>query len=289
MNRVREIVGCEYKECKEYTGRGVGVAILDTGIFMHEDIRERVTAFCDVINGREIPYDDNGHGTHISGIVGGDGRSSGGKYRGIAPGCNLIGVKMLDKKGNGIVSNLVNAVNWVLDNGMKHKISVVNISIGMFPKVGSRDRNIIIESVERLWDAGLVVVAAAGNNGPNPGTITYPGISRKVITVGSITEKSVQKVFSGRGPTPFCIMKPEVIAPGMQIMSCKNTAGAYVSKSGTSMATPVVSGAVCCLLEKYPNLSPAEIKMKIHDSAKDLGHPKNVQGWGQLWMPDLIK
>ncbi|MCI8373378.1 MAG: S8 family peptidase [Lachnospiraceae bacterium] len=289
MNRVRDIVGCEEEECRKYTGRRVGVAILDTGIFIHEDIKDRVTAFCDVVNGEEMPYDDNGHGTHISGIIGGSGSASSGQYRGIAPGCSFIGVKILDRKGNGVVGNLVSGVEWVLQNRYRYDIAVVNISIGMFPKVGSRDRNTIIESAERLWDAGLVVVAAAGNNGPGPGTITYPGISRKVITVGTIQEKSVQRSYSGRGPTPFCIMKPEVIAPGLHIMSCKNAPAGYVPKSGTSMATPVVSGAICCLLEKYPYLSPVEVKMKIHDTARDLGLAKNVQGWGQLWMPELLK
>lgn len=289
MNRVRAVVGCDYEKCRRYTGRNVGIAILDTGIFLHEDIKDRVKAFFDVINQEKCPYDDNGHGTHISGIIGGSGKASGGKYCGIAPECQLIGVKILDKKGNGTVEGLVKGTGWVLEQKEKYHIDVANISIGMFPKVGSEDRNTIIECVEKLWDNGIVVVAAAGNNGPRPGTVTYPGISRKVITVGTVREKGNQKHFSGRGPTPFCIMKPEVIAPGFEIMSCKNTASGYVTKSGTSMATPVVSGAICKLLEKYPYLSPLQIKMKLHDTVRDLGLEKNVQGWGQLWIPDLLQ
>ncbi len=288
MNRVREIVGCDDIRCRKYTGKNVGIAILDTGIFLHEDLKERVIAFYDVINEEINPYDDNGHGTHIAGIVGGNGISSAGRYCGIAPHVKFIGVKILDKKGNGTVEGLIKGTKWVLEYKEKYKIKVANISIGMFPKVGSDDRNAIIESVERLWDHGITVVTAAGNNGPKPGSVTYPGISRKVITVGTIQEKHTQKHFSGRGPTPFCIMKPEVIAPGYGIVSCKNDSLGYVSKSGTSMATPVVSGAVCRLLEKYPNLTPVQVKMRLYDTVKDLGMEKNVQGWGQLWIPDLL-
>lgn len=288
MNRVRNIVGCDDINCIQYTGKNVGIAIFDTGIFLHEDIRDRIIGFYDVINQQKMPYDDNGHGTHVAGIIGGSGKESHGQYRGVACGVHYIGIKILDYRGNGSVEGLVKGTDWVLENKENYQINVANISIGMFPEVGSDDRNTIIESVERLWDAGIVVVAAAGNNGPMPGTVTYPGISRKVITVGTVQEKRVQRHFSGRGPTPFCIMKPEIIAPGFQITSCKNATTGYTVKSGTSMATPVVSGAVCRLVEKYPGLTPVQVKMKLHDTVRDLGYSKNEQGWGQLWIPDLL-
>lgn len=289
MNRVRELIGLGRLEERIYTGRNIGVVILDTGIYPHEDIRRRIIAFFDVVGGRRQAYDDNGHGTHVAGIVGGDGSASNGRYAGVARECQLIGVKILDKRGNGTVENLLKGIDWILSVRKKYHIAIVNISIGMFSKVGVKERNLLIEGVEKLWDAGLVVVAAAGNNGPEPGTITYPGISRKVITVGTVSEKQTQKLYSGRGPTPFCVMKPEVIAPGSQIFSCRNALLGYVSKSGTSMATPVVSGAVACLLQKYPELSPVEVKMRLHDSVRDLGLDKNVQGWGELWMPELLR
>lgn len=289
MNRVREQIGCDCAEYEGYRGKGVGVAVLDTGIYPHEDIRSRIIAFHDVLEGQTETYDDNGHGTHVAGIIGGDGRSLKGRFTGIASECNLIGVKILDRRGNGAIENLVKGIEWVLSNQKFYNILVANISIGMFPKVGAQEKNALIQSVEQLWDEGIVVVAAAGNNGPRPGTITYPGISRKIITVGTVQEKQNQKLFSGRGPTPFCVMKPEIIAPGFRIMSCRNDNNSYVSKSGTSMATPVVSGAVACLLEKYPFLTPVEVKMRLYDSAKDLGYPKHVQGWGQLWMPDFMR
>lgn len=288
MNKVRTIVGRDAAACARFSGRGVGVAVMDSGIYLHTDLADRVCAFFDVLNERQEPYDDNGHGTHIAGIIGGDGRDSKGQYCGMAPGCHIIGVKILDAKGNGSIPNLIKGTQWVLENKIKYGIRIVNISIGMFPRVGAQLKNEIIQSVEQLWDEGIVVVAAAGNNGPRPGTITYPGISRKVITVGTIQEMQVQKSYSGRGPTPFCIMKPEVIAPGFQVISCRNEKQGYCKKSGTSMATPVVAGAICCLLEKEPYLTPAQVKMRLHDTSVDLGYPKNVQGWGRLWMPGLL-
>lgn len=288
MDRVRKLVGCD--EVYKYTGRDVGIAVMDTGIFPHDDIKARITHFYDVFNQRETrPYDDNGHGTHICGIIGGDGSCSAGKFCGIAPKSRLIGVKILDAKGNGSIDNLVKGTEWIMNNHKRCNISIVNISVGMFPRTGAEDKNRLIESVERLWDEGLVVVTAAGNNGPGNGTITYPGISRKVITVGTVREKKNQRHFSGRGPTPFCIMKPEIIAPGLHIYACNNSTKEYVPKSGTSMATPVVSGAISLLLEKYPHLEPVQVKMKIRQAARDLGLGKNEQGWGFLWIPDLLK
>lgn len=288
MDRVREIAGCVGTESERYTGRNVGVAVLDTGIYPHEDIQDRIAGFYDVLNNKTNCYDDNGHGTHICGIIGSDGHSVNGRYRGIAPGCHFVGVKVLDARGNGSIDNLNHGIDWVLEKKKEFRIRVVNISVGMFPKVSTWERNRLIQSVEQLWDEGIVVVAAAGNNGPRPGSITYPGISRKIITVGTVQEQQAQRHFSGRGPTPFCVMKPEIIAPGLNIMSCKNTPRGYVPKSGTSMATPIVAGAVCTLLEKYPEFSPVQVKMRLHDTAKDIGYPKNIQGWGQIWIEKLL-
>lgn len=288
MNRVRSSIGCEERSCLRYTGRNVGVAIMDTGIFIHGDLKSRVVAFFDTINGRTYPYDDNGHGTHVTGIVAGSGQCSNGKYRGIAPGCHVVGVRILDQRGNGSIGHLLKGVDWVLQNQKRFGIRIVNISVGMFPQVEVKERNALIQGVESLWDEGIVVVAAAGNNGPNPGTITYPGISRKIITVGTVSEQYAKKQYSGRGPTPFCVMKPEIIAPGLQIISCKNAETGYTMKSGTSMATPVVTGAIGCLLEKRSYMTPMEVKLKLHDSAVSLGLSKNIQGWGKLDLPNLL-
>ncbi len=139
----------------------------------------------------------------------------------------------------------------------------------------------------------MVVVVAAGNHGPAPGTVTTPGISRKVITVGcSDDDREVEVMgsrmvdYSGRGPTNACVCKPDLVAPGCGIISCCNEPGRYFIKSGTSMSTPLVSGAIALLLEKYPSMSNKDVKLRIRERAVDLGLPHNQQGWGKLDVKD---
>lgn len=154
-----------------------------------------------------------------------------------------------------------------------------------------------MRGVEELWDAGLVVVVSAGNYGPGPGTVAVPGSSRKVITVGAVdiagrTEGPGRTKwdYSGRGPTEDCIMKPDVVAPGTFITSCSadyryRFRKPYTVKSGTSMATPVVSGAIACLLSKYPDMSNVEVKLKLRASCVP---SEQTQGWGMLQVGRLL-
>lgn len=269
-------------EQADYTGRGVGVAILDTGIYPHIDFGKRILAFYDFLSYRRLPYDDNGHGTHVAGLLGGDGAASGGKYKGAAPGCGLIALKVLDRFGNGSREDVLRAISWLLANWETYRIRVVNISVGTTYGKG-KGHDALLEGVERLWDEGLVVVAAAGNQGPRPGSITAPGNCRKIITVGSDDMLEGRGAVSGRGPTAECVCKPDVVAPGHRRISCiPGTAGSYGVKSGTSMSTPQVSGTIACALEKNPGLTNREIKMMLKESAEDLGRPKNQQGWGRF-------
>ena len=150
--------------------------------------------------------------------------------------------------------------------------------------------------VDRLWDEGLVVVTAAGNFGPRSGTVTIPGISKKVITGGASDDGNqngrygtVGTNYSGRGPTSECVCKPDLVAPGSGIISCCNEPGKYFSKSGTSMSTPLVSGAIALLLEKYPDMSNKDVKLRIRERALDLGLPHNQQGWGKLDVGRLLE
>ena len=214
-----------------YTGKHVGVCVLDTGIFPHIDFTGRILAFQDFIGHRIRPYDDNSHGTHVCGIIGGDGRASEGRIRGIAPGCSLIVLKVLDRTGNGRKEDVLQAFRWILENKRYYGIRVVNISVGTTCR-RAEDHRVLIAGVEQLWDAGLVVVAAAGNQGP------------------------------------------KACAPGAD--------NGYGVKSGTSMSTPLVAGAAALMLEKNPELTNVQIKMKLKESARDMGLPKNQQGWGEL-------
>ncbi|MBS6196570.1 MAG: S8 family peptidase [Clostridiales bacterium] len=273
---------------RKLTGKGIGVAILDTGIYPHIDFDKRISAFGDFLNGRKKPYDDNGHGTHVAGIVGGSGKASEGRYKGIAPGCRIISLKILDKRGNGRMQDVLKALQWVRENKKRYGIRIVNISIGTVGS-GNKNSDLLVKAVEELWDEGLVVVTAAGNMGPEPGSITAPGISRKVITVGSSDLLDASGGISGTGPTKECICKPDIVTPGAGVISCApGVKSGYTVKSGTSMSTPKVSGAIALMLEKDPLLSNVEIKMLLKEAAVDRGYQRNQQGWGELDMDRFL-
>ena len=184
MNRVKELIHCQDAFTMGLTGKGVGVAVMDTGIFPHMDFYRGILGFADMVNRRPGPYDDCGHGSNICGIIGGSGVASDGRYQGMAPGCNLVAVKVLDKKGNGYASDVLTGLAWILERKDALGIRIVNISVGSGGKKGMTENSALVRGVNEAWDAGLVVVGAAGNNGPKRMSITTPGISRKVFTVG---------------------------------------------------------------------------------------------------------
>ncbi len=289
MNKARELIRCAEPLQSGLTGCGVGVAVLDTGIFPHEDFGRRIAAFFDVLHQRTEPYDNNGHGTHISAIIGGSGSASGGRYMGIAPGCHIISVKVLDARGGGFASDVLTGLKWIRAHRQEFGIRIVNISVGSYSRKNMSENSALVRGVDAAWDDGMVVVVAAGNNGPGRMTVTTPGISRKVITVGcSDDHKEVNVMgsrmvdYSGRGPTGACICKPEIIAPGAGIISCANDPGRYAVKSGTSMSTPIVAGAIALLLEKHPEMTNRDVKLRLRERAVDMGLPRNQQGWGML-------
>ncbi len=265
----------------KYRGRGVTIAFLDTGICNIYDFRNRILYFGDLVNGRKAPYDDNGHGCHVAGISSGNG-----KYKGIAPESDIVMLKTLNEEGKGNAADVLKGIKWIEENYRKYNIRVVNMSIGAG---GETKNDPLVAAVERLWELGMVVVTAAGNNGPRPCTISSPGTSRKVITVGASDEENDKSgSFSGRGPTREHIIKPDILAPGNNIYSCQCN-GKYKGLSGTSMSTPIVSGAAALLLEKYPRMSPDDVKYMLKLSATKLGYPANRQGWGLLNIKKLLE
>ena len=274
---------------RKYTGKGIGVCILDTGIYEHIDFTGRIWTFYDFLDFKRRPYDDNGHGTHVAGLVAGDGTASMGKYRGAAPGCGIIALKVLDRYGNGSQDDVLRALRWIREYRQQYRIRVVNISVGTTCN-SKRNHARLLESVEQLWDEGVVVVTAAGNQGPRPGSITAPGSSKKVITVGSCDLLEGRSAISGRGPTAECVCKPDIVAPGNKIMSCvPGKPYSYGVKSGTSMSTPLVTGAIACALEKNPALTNTDIKTMLMNSADDMGLPQNLQGWGKFNRRKFLK
>lgn len=264
----------------------IGVALLDTGVAPHLDFGSRIIGFKDILSSRINTYDNNGHGTHVAGIIGGSGVASQGRHRGVNPECNIIPIKVLDYKGNGKIDNVVKGIDYIMKNRALCNIKVVNISIGTVNHKDDKENNILLSAVEDMWDSGLVVVVAAGNNGPGNGTISIPGVNRKVITVGMLQDGD--EYYSGRGPTQSCIIKPDVLAEGRDIISCSNYKNGYTKKSGTSMATPRVTGAISLLVQRHPEITNKEVKIRLRDSCDDVGLDKNRQGWGRLNISKLL-
>ncbi len=315
--------GARSRPPRHLTGKGIGVALLDSGIYPHPDLREQIAVFVDLTSPRRSAYDPNGHGTHVAGILAGNGAMSGGQIRGIAPGVSLAVIKVLDENGNGKLSHMLQGIQWILKHQTQYGIRIVNISAGAKIRAGRRtdgkkgarravlregfrkgeedirEEKLLMDAVDRLWDAGLVVCIAAGNEGGDVSTITTPGINRRAITVGSCDGEAMRDVrgsvlpqYSGRGPTETCICKPEIVAPGTNIIAANAMRSAndkpYTVKSGTSMSTPIVSGAIALLLEAHPELENWEVKLRLRQTARDLGMETNHQGWGALCIEALL-
>lgn len=268
MDRVKKRIRyhCSDTLHGKYEGRNVCVAVLDTGIALHPDFSGRIAGFKDCVYGKRLPYDDNGHGTHVTGILAGDGRMSGGRLAGMAPKAKIVSVKVLDEKGQGDIRQILEGIRWVKQNKKRFGIQIVNLSVGAKAGIDKKKEEWLVEAVEQLWDQGVIVVVSAGNYGPGKGTIAIPGNSRKVITAGAVGAAG-DKNCSGQGPTETCVVKPDVSAPGFHIVSCshrfKNRKNYYTEKSGSSMATPVISGAAALLLSKYPGMGNVEVKLRF--------------------------
>ncbi len=296
MDRVKKLIHAEEEEVFPYTGSGVTVAILDTGIAMHPDFADRVIGFRDFVGTSRMPYDDCGHGTHVAECLCGNGACSGGLYAGVAPGCRILSGKVLDDKGDGTISNMAAGIEWVLDCRELYQIKILNISVSMGETDHVRMMQYLVSCLEKVWDAGIFVVVAAGNKGPAAGSISPLGASRKVVTVGCHDGNSFHgrqnscESYSGRGPTCAELKKPDIVAPGTDIMSCsagfrqtvRGCRDAYIVKNGTSMSTPLVAGAAALCLQKYPEYSNEQLKRRILWSASDLGESWSKQGWGML-------
>lgn len=250
---------------------------------------EKVERANDFVTDRQLPYDDNGHGTFVAGLVGGNGTMSGHKYCGFAPRCNIIAIKALDKNGQSTSVEMLQAMQWVYDNKNLYNIDVVCMSFGAVP---TSKNDPLMKGAEQLWNSGIIVVAAGGNSGPEKQTIKSPGASRKIITVGSLDDarneyeqfnKEKFKIadFSSRGPA-FEFYKPDLIVSGVNLVSCGLTSD-YTQMSGTSVSAPIVAGICALLLEKYnKQITPNQVKSLLRNFCTPLVKDRNAEGFGYL-------
>jgi len=274
------------------TGQGVRVAVLDTGIdYTHPDLGGCLGPTCKVIGGYDLvnndndPMDDNGHGTHVAGIV-----AANGTLKGVAPGASLMAFKALDDRGSGwnstIIAGLERAAdpdsNPTTDDGAQ----VINLSLG---GAGTPDGP-MSQAVDHAVEQGIVVVAAAGNSGPTPEMVGSPGVARKALTVAASDKYDYLADFSSRGPVPGYpdLIKPDLTAPGVSITSTVPYYGnlgspsRYRNLDGTSMAAPHVAGSAALLKQLYPTWTPEVIKASLINTAKDLGRDMFEQGTGRV-------
>lgn len=278
----------------ELKGENIAVAVIDTGIRSHLDFvcpTNRIICFKDFVNNKSFPYDDNGHGTFISSVLGGNGLISGRKYEGIAPKVNLVVLKALDERGETGAFTILEAMQWVFDNKEKYNIKVICMSFGSNP-LGNSDP--LKLGAETLWDNGIIVVAAAGNSGPEKSSIKSPGISSKIVTVGALDDgrtpngkfdKKLFKVadFSSRGPA-FRFYKPDLITSGVNLIGASNNINEnYTIMSGTSVATPIVAGVCALLCQKYSNITPSQIKSILLNNTIPITRDRNKEGYGYLY------
>ncbi len=281
-----------------YKGKNITVAVIDTGVAPHQDLirpNNRIVGFKDFINNKDSPYDDNGHGTHVAGIIAGNGYSSRGKYTGIAPEANILAIKALDNEGSGNTSNIISAISYIVNTRDTYGTKIINLSIGS-PANSSCRNDPLCRAVVEAMNKGMVVVAAAGNSGPGTSTILSPGINPNVITVGASNDNRTIDIaddtiasFSSRGPTIEGVPKPDLVAPGVNINSLSNLKlDGYRSSSGTSMAAPFISGTVALMLEKNKSLSSKEIRKKLMDSCISLNNNRESQGAGLVNLEKLL-
>lgn len=263
-----------------FTGQGQTVAVIDSGIFPHADLRDQVVGWVDLHSGKAKMSDVRGHGTHVAGIVAGNGKKSEGKVQGVAPDAKLVGVRI------ETMEEAIAGVDWVVAHKDEFHIGVINISLGETPTLPA-SQDPWCQAVQRAVEAGLTVVVAAGNEGKQgPQSISTPGIAPNAITVGGVDDHGTPDPSddtlyrrSSQGPTAFDhLVKPDVMAPAVSIYSTRSPGSQmddpafphhgsdYVAMMGTSMATPAVAGLVALLKQARPDLSPADLKAILMQS-----------------------
>lgn len=293
MDFSRPTIGADIAKTAGWTGAGIGVAVIDSGVSDPPDLVKRLVyseTFVGTTAGEKY-----GHGTHVAGTIAGIGKDSAGKYLGVAPSANIVNLRVLGDNGTGTDSGVIAAIQRAIALKSTYNIRVINLSLGR-PVRQSYLLDPLCQAVEAAWKAGIVVVVAAGNEGRNNSqgtngyaTIGAPGNSPYVITVGAMKSGNTPSKaddyvasYSSKGPTLFDhIAKPDLVAPGNRVVSvstkgtsymettypANRVGAAYFRLSGTSMAAPMVSGAVALMLQKDPTLTPDQVKARLMKTA----------------------
>ncbi|GLZ77890.1 serine protease [Actinorhabdospora filicis] len=256
-----------------YTGKGVTVAVLDSGYDpTHPDLAGHVTAAKDFTGTSPEAIDGHGHGTHVASTVAGSGAASGGKYKGVAPDAKLLIAKVCSNAGECADSDIIAGLQWAAENGA----SVVNLSLGGNPTDGTDPLSTAVNEITER--TGMLVVVASGNFGCRE-CVGNPGSADKALTVGSVTKQDTLSDFSSQGPrVGDGALKPDLAAPGTAITAAraKGTAmgtpvgDGYTTADGTSMASPHVAGAAALLKQVHPDWTAARLKAALMSSAKGL-------------------
>jgi serine protease AprX len=326
-----KVVGADQVWAKGNLGQGVTVATLDTGIdptFLSLRVApgvwdDRYLAYYDAMNNKtyesprliKSPRDPNGHGTHVAGIIGNSDKE-GGHYVGIAPGVNFVSVRVLDETGMGTYADVLRGLNWVVEHKDEYNIRVLNMSMYATP-VAPYWVDPYNLAVMAAWKAGIVVIASAGNDGPEPMSIGVPANTPYIVTVGAFTDNYTPTdfgddyipEFSAAGPTLDAFVKPDVIAPGAHMSSLMRGSsylaqqypgnrihGTYFKMSGTSMSAATVSGIVALMLHAKPNLTPDQVKYRLSMTARpqfseatgEMAYSIWQQGAGRVWAPEAV-
>jgi serine protease AprX len=285
-------------------GTGLGVAIVDSGVNPNGDLFTSLGANRQIADVRfnsdynQSTSDGYGHGTHVAGIVGGDGSESGGKYIGVAPMVNIVNVKVSNDDGSAMMHDVVAGLQWILENKDAYNIRVVNLSLNS-SVAESYLTSPLDAAVEILWFNKIVVVASVGNRGN--GAVYPPANDPFIITVGATDDKGTASIsddvvasFSAYGQTSDGFKKPDLVAPGTNIIArlvnqnmglaaahpANKVGGQYFRMSGTSMAAPMVTAGIALLLQDEPTLTPDQVKYRLMSTANKTWAGYNIDRSG---------
>ena len=273
--------------------------VIDTGVGQILDLcvpNNKIVKFVDFVNNKKVPYDDNGHGTSVAGLLVGSGVVSDNKYAGIDTNTDILIIKALDKNGETNAINILKAMQWVYNNKDKYNIRIACMSFGSNVL---EINDPLIAGAEALWDNGIVVVSACGNSGPESETIKSPSASKKIISVGALDDHRNNDTysianfeiaeFSSRGPI-LGNFKPDVVVSGVDVVSSCNYGiykTFYRSMSGTSVATPIVAGIVSRVLKKNPTFTPDQVKQFLIAHTRRITNDRNSEGYGWIDLHDV--